>query len=217
MGNFLKKLFDFNSDAIAVAEDIMVPDAPLHIDESEEDLESEDTSFEKTGLKSYEAFKDAVGVRESGDKYNIVNTFGYLGRYQFGRARLSDFGLCKRIPGKRGYGNKAFEWEVPFTEENFLNNSTLQDAVFDVHVADLAKRISRKHFEHLNKMVHDYYLDLSGAVGCSHLLGMGGLRDFIDGDVGEDAYGTPSTEYIELFCGYAVCLEVPTIDLKEFI
>ena len=41
----------------------------------------------------YERFREAVGMRESSNRYYIVNTLGYLGKYQFGKSTLRRFGI----------------------------------------------------------------------------------------------------------------------------
>jgi len=37
-------------------------------------------------VKDYYAFLDAIGQQESGNRYNVVNRFGYMGRFQFGKS-----------------------------------------------------------------------------------------------------------------------------------
>ena len=39
-------------------------------------------------VKNHEAFLEALGHQESGNRYDIVNRFGYMGKYQFGRETL---------------------------------------------------------------------------------------------------------------------------------
>ena len=63
--------------------------------------------------KTYLDFRNAIGFKESSNRYGVVNSLGYLGRYQFGTARLSDFGLCARVSGTQGFVNDDFE--VKFT------------------------------------------------------------------------------------------------------
>ena len=36
----------------------------------------------------YELFLDAMGHQESGNRYNVVNRYGYMGKYQFGKSTL---------------------------------------------------------------------------------------------------------------------------------
>lgn len=154
--------------------------------------------------KSYLDFKNALGARESGNNYKAKNTLGYLGKYQFGLARLSDFGLCKRKEGVPGWSNKCFTWVEPFSEERFLKEAELQEKIFDIHIGNLCKRVKRIYADRLDKEVNGHFLTLSGAVACVHLLGMGGLIDFFDSKIGSDAYGTKATDYIDLFCGYDI-------------
>ena len=37
-------------------------------------------------------FLDALGYQESGNRYWVVNRYGYMGRYQFGRETLQGLG-----------------------------------------------------------------------------------------------------------------------------
>ena len=37
-------------------------------------------------------FLSAIGFRESGNRYDITNTFGYMGKYQFGKSTLKGLG-----------------------------------------------------------------------------------------------------------------------------
>ena len=58
---------------------------------------------------SHEAFLKAIGFKESGNRYDIVNRFGYMGKYQFGKRTL------------RGLGFKV-------SKEEFLNSPEIQEA-----------------------------------------------------------------------------------------
>lgn len=139
-------------------------------------------------MKPYSDFAADLGARESGGRYDIKNKLGYLGKYQFGLARLTDLGLCRRKPGTTGYANSCFEWVPPHSEEEFLGSPTLQDEMFRKHVSDLKRRVGRF---------------TSGLVAGAHLLGMGGVKDLLfEGVVGEDANGTKITSYIARFSGY---------------
>lgn len=140
-------------------------------------------------IKTYEEFAKALGDRESSGRYDIKNAAGYLGCYQFGLVRLTDFGLCRHRDGATGYANSAFEWVPPHSEAEFLSSPVLQDALFKKHVLDLRRRV-RQQFE-------------SGLVAGAHLLGMGGVKNLLfEGTVGEDGNGTKITEYIAKFSGY---------------
>lgn len=141
-------------------------------------------------MKTFEEFRDALAQRESSGRYDAKNSLGYLGRYQFGLARLTDLGLCQRIPGTSGYSNRSFEWIPPHTEEEFLTSPALQDEIFRRHVDDLRRQLHKLE---------------SGLVAGAHLLGVGGVKELVlEGRVGEDANGTKITSYIAKFSGYSL-------------
>lgn len=139
-------------------------------------------------MKPYSDFETDLGARESSGVYTVKNAAGYLGKYQFGLARLTDLGLCRRKPGTTGYANSAFEWIPPHSEEEFLNSPALQDAIFKKHVADYKRRAMRY---------------VSGLVAGAHLLGWGGVEELLfEGKVGTDANSTRITSYISKFSNY---------------
>jgi hypothetical protein len=59
----------------------------------------------------------------------------------------------------------------------------------------------------IGKTKNGIKITLSGLLAGAHLLGPSNVKDFLDkGEVAEDANGTPITEYIEKFGGYAINL-----------
>jgi len=48
--------------------------------------------FEGEPRGSYQDYLDAIGFRESSNRYDIVNPFGFMGRYQIGKPALQDIG-----------------------------------------------------------------------------------------------------------------------------
>jgi len=136
-------------------------------------------------MKPFKEFMDAIGERESGNNYRCVNSIGYIGKYQFGRARLYD--LDYSLDGWHPANRPALKM---VTKENFLLNNDLQDHLFKKHVALLAKIIIAKYPEEIKKY------SLSGMIAGAHLKGMGGLKQFIDGKDNADAFGTKISEYI---------------------
>ena len=67
-------------------------------------------------------FLDAIGHKESGNNYTIVNTYGYMGRYQFGASTL------------KGLGFKV-------TKEEFLNNPALQEEAMQALLEHNSKKL----------------------------------------------------------------------------
>ena len=51
-------------------------------------------------MKSFEQFLYDLGARESGGKYNILNKYGYAGKYQMGEMALVDAGYYTKSGGK---------------------------------------------------------------------------------------------------------------------
>lgn len=159
-------------------------------------------------MKTYQEFRDAVGKRESSNNYNAKNPWGFLGCYQFGKARLSDFGLTRLNQDKK------FEWSPGFSEQIFLNSPALQDLIFDHHVALYRRMILSKYSTLIGKVFksfsgEDIVLTLSGAVTCCHLVGPGGLASFVKGVDKADALNTHASEYIKLFANYEIPATLP--------
>ena len=73
--------------------------------------------------KNFVAFKQAVAFRESQGKYTVVNTLGYLGKYQFGRTTLERLDI--------------------YNTSEFLQNPELQEKAF-IALCKVNKWILRK-------------------------------------------------------------------------
>ncbi len=68
-------------------------------------------------------FKEEMAMSESSNKPDVVNTDGFMGKYQFGDDRLTDF---------------QNDTGIEFDRTDFLNDESLQDQVFDWHVNDIS-------------------------------------------------------------------------------
>lgn len=145
--------------------------------------------------KSFADFVHAMAISESSDDYTCVNKWGFLGRYQFGMPRLSDLGLCER-------DGKGFRFVPPITKEGFLRDAALQDETFRRHVVDLRKAVVAQHLRTFGKAVDGTTITLSGCVAVCHLLGLGGLADYLNGNDKSDALGTTASTYMKRFAGF---------------
>lgn len=150
-------------------------------------------------MKPYAEFKNALGQRESGNNYQIVNTLGFLGRFQFGKPRLWDLGFSID-----GYIPKGRAPKKIITKEQFLNDPQLQDQLFDKHVKDYNGYANKRFSEFLGKEINGVIITASGLIAGAHLKGMGGVRDFLNGQDNADAYGTQISEYINKFKDYEI-------------
>ena len=131
-----------------------------------------------------EDFLNAVGFKESGNRYDIVNKFGYMGRYQFGRGTL------------KGLGYKV-------TQEEFLNSPEIQERA----MMDLLKHNKKKLQKYIDKYegqtIHGIYITESGVLAAAHLGGQGNVKKFFRrGKKVKDGFGTGITTYMEKFAGY---------------
>src|SRR5210317_2016572 len=56
-------------------------------------IEEEKIKIEQYHQQELDNFLDAIGFRESGNRYDITNKWGYMGKYQFGRSTLKGLGF----------------------------------------------------------------------------------------------------------------------------
>jgi hypothetical protein len=135
-------------------------------------------------MKTFEEFKNALGQRESNNNYYVKNRFGYMGRYQFGMARLKELGYTG-------------------TSAAFLNSPDLQEEYFLKHVANHAKRLSPLLETAIAK--HGSYLTLSGLIAYAHLLGGGAATSWAKGGKDrKDGNGVYGETYAKQFSGYEI-------------
>jgi hypothetical protein len=137
--------------------------------------------------KNFVGFKEALAFKESQGKYTIVNTLGYLGKYQFGSTTLERF---------RIYNTQAF-----------LRNPELQEKAF-VALCKVNKWILRKDIKRsVGKTINGIKITESGILAAAHLSGAGNVKKFLrsNGSVRfSDAYGATIQSYLKKFGGYNV-------------
>jgi hypothetical protein len=144
----------------------------------------------------YESYAKKIGEKESGGKYDEVNTLGYLGKYQFGAMALEDMGLVKKGVGEKGLKalNNSENWNIAGGKQAFLNNPQLQE--------DTMKRYTMQNFKSLNRLgvvnKNTPPEQIAGYLASSHLLGPGGALKLSQGISGSDAYGTSASSYYKV-------------------
>lgn len=146
---------------------------------------------------SFNLFATELGKRESGGKYDIVNKWGFMGKYQFGKPRLYDLGYSLD-----GWHPKDRPMKTYLSKVKFLTNPELQEKIFLKHVKDLKKQITKKYSQYFGTKVDGITITLSGLIAGAHLLGMGGVSAFLRGEAGEDALGTSIREYVSKFANH---------------
>ena len=162
-----------------IGSEIIVPHAPEdYVPATEVRL------YPKLG-NSYLAFKEAMGFKESGGDYSIVNDFGYLVKYQFGRGTLEMIGIDNI--------------------NMFLNSPALQEAAFYAN-ASRNKWILRKDIARsVGKVINGVEITESGILAAAHLAGPGNVKKYLrSGGITSfnDGFGTSIKHYFRTFAGY---------------
>ena len=134
---------------------------------------------------SYVGFKEAIAFKESQGKYGVVNTLGYLGKYQFGVSTLDLLGI--KNPQK------------------FLNNPALQEKAFLVN-AKRNKWVLRRDIKRfVGKKIKGILITESGILAAAHLAGPGNVKRYLRSYGAletKDAYGTDIPSYMHKFSNY---------------
>jgi hypothetical protein len=137
--------------------------------------------------KNFVAFKQAVAFRESQGKYTVVNTLGYLGKYQFGRTTLERLDI--------------------YNTSEFLQNPELQEKAF-IALCKVNKWILRKDIKRsVGKTINGIIITESGILAAAHLSGAGNVKNYLRSngtDCFSDAYGTTIKSYLKKFADYDV-------------
>ena len=155
-----------------------------------------------SGQKDYSDFLDALGQRESSDRYDAENRFGYLGRYQMGELALREAGFMDtggkwtRLANSYGISSKA----------DFLLSAEGQDASVRACHIRLCGYIQSYGLErYVGTRYCGVKVTKSGLLAACHLVGIGSLSAALErNEPVRDANGVPASEYMEHFAGYDI-------------
>jgi hypothetical protein len=134
-------------------------------------------------------FKEALAFKESQGKYRVVNTLGYLGKYQFGKTTLERFRI--------------------YNTDAFLKNPELQERTF-IAYCRVNKWILRKDIKRsVGKVINGVKITESGILAAAHLSGAGNVKKYLRSNGNHnksDAYGSTIQSYMKKFAGYDVSI-----------
>lgn len=134
-------------------------------------------------------FLTDIGFKESGNRYDITNRLGYMGKYQFGKKTL------------RGLG-------FDVTKKEFLNNPELQEEAMFQLLLHNKEKLQDYIDIYDGRTINGIYITESGILAAAHLGGQSSVkRYFENGKVFKDANGTKITSYLAQFSGYDINLE----------
>ena len=148
-----------------------------------------DTIITKVIVKSqYELFLDAIGHQESGNRYHIVNRYGYMGKYQFGKSTLRTL-------------------RIKVSRSEFLKDTLLQEEAKLKLLLHNKKRLQKYIDKYEGKVVHGILVTESGLLAAAHLGGQGSVKKwFRNGRIRKDGNGVKITSYMKRFGGYILDL-----------
>ena len=134
---------------------------------------------------SFNGFKEAVAFKESQGKYHVVNTLGYLGKYQFGKSTLKRFRI--------------------YNTQLFLNTPQLQENAF-IALCSVNKWILRKDIRRsVGNKINGIHITESGILAAAHLAGAGNVKKYLRSNGVnrfKDAYGSSIQHYLKQFSGF---------------
>ncbi|WP_299217434.1 peptidoglycan-binding protein LysM [uncultured Dokdonia sp.] len=189
LGNILEKKREFNktedfSQYSTKGLDLFYT-APL----PEETLQDVIPSYFPLALtgQMYIGFKEALAFKESQGNYFSINTFGYLGKYQFGASTLDLIGIKNT--------------------KNFIQDPALQEKAFLLNTSRNKWVLRRDIKRYSGRWIGGVKITESGILAAAHLAGPGSVKLFLrsGGETGfNDAFGTSIESYLKKFSGYDV-------------
>lgn len=141
-------------------------------------------NFPFTG-KSYVGFKQAVAIKESQGLYKLVNRFGYMGKYQFGKSALRSLGIKN--------------------SKDFLNNPRLQERAFKALLSKNKWELRKEIHRFDGHVIKGVKITESGLLAAAHLAGANSVKNFLNSNgkrAFKDGFGTSLKSYIKRFGGY---------------
>lgn len=139
--------------------------------------------------KSHSKFLSALGHYESGNNYEVVNKWGYLGKYQFSPSTLKSLG-----------------YEI--TQEEFLSSPEVQEAAMYSLLKANKRSLRRFIKKYEGKTIHGVKVTESGVLAAAHLGGAGNVKNwFRSGEDFKDRLGTSITHYMKTFSDYSLNID----------
>ena len=135
--------------------------------------------------KSFVGFAQKMAYKESRGILHLVNPYGYMGKYQFGKSALRTVGI--------------------YDYQEFLRNAEWQDKAFEALIARNKWELRKEIAKYSGKVINGIEITESGLVAAAHLGGAGSVKKYLrsNGKNGfKDGFGTSLSSYIRKFAGY---------------
>ncbi len=137
--------------------------------------------------KSFVGFAQKMAYKESRGILHLVNPYGYMGKYQFGKSALRTVGI--------------------YDFQEFLRNAEWQDKAFEALIARNKWELRKEIAKFSGKVINGAEITESGLVAAAHLGGAGSVKKYLrsNGRNGfKDGFGTSLSSYIRKFAGYDI-------------
>ncbi len=147
-----------------------------------------ETKIKKIIVKDLDKFLFDMGLRESGNRYDIVNQYGYMGKYQFGKSTLKTL-------------------KIKVTTDAFLNSPDLQEYAMLQNLYYNKKKLQKYIDKFEGQEINGILITESGILAAAHLGGPGSVRKYFrSGKIMKDGNGVKITSYMKQFSGYDLYL-----------
>ena len=149
-------------------------------------IEEEDESDSR---KDILRFLEAIALFESNNRYDVVNPYGFLGRYQFSPTTIRHLGY-------------------DILNEDFLRNARLQDEIMLAYMRENYVSLRPYIEEYNNTNYKGMYITTSSILAGAHFAGAMGMKRFLlnklDSIGTVDANGMTLRKYMTKFSDYNV-------------
>lgn len=152
-------------------------------------VEVEVEEDESDSRKDILRFLEAIALFESNNRYDVVNSYGFLGRYQFSPRTIKHLGY-------------------DILNEDFLRNARLQDEIMLAYMRENYVSLRPYIEEYNNTNYKGMYITTSSILAGAHFAGATGMRRFLlnklDSIGTVDANGMTLRKYMTKFSDYNV-------------
>ena len=135
--------------------------------------------------KFFIGFKEALAYKESEGKYKLINSSGYMGKYQFGLETLKTIGISEKSA--------------------FLNSPKLQERAFVAFLSKNKWELKDEIEQYSGKIIGGVKITESGILAAAHLGGVGSVKKFLKSNgirKCKDTNGATIKMYMKEFGGY---------------
>jgi hypothetical protein len=148
---------------------------------------------------STEEFISYIGFLESRNNWKIVNSYNYIGEYQFGKSAMKAIGYSTR--------------HIDFIRKNFKKEPDIfskerQDYAVNLWFELLEKRLDTEFELFENKTINGLILSKPALLAAAHLGGVGSVKKYLYSNgkqIKKDGYNTSIETYIKRFQNFRFC------------